>query len=110
MKETRVEKFAEYRAEIDKMSSNEMNLNEKEEQERKDKNLSETSVQDLLDKYDEYTVLIDSTEVAEKALLAERRKKQLRIRKIKLGILYGLLVVIALSLIVGITLLIVNGL
>lgn len=109
MKKTRVEKFSEYREEIEKMNFDEMSPSEKEEIERKNKNLSTSTVQDLMERYDEYTVLIDSTEVAERNLLAERRKKQLRNHKIKLICVYVALGIIAVALVLGIIFLIVSG-
>lgn len=109
MKKTRVEKFAEYRAEIENMSFDEDSPVKKEEDERnQQQNTLSRTVQDLMGKYDEYTVLFDNAEIAEKNLLEERRRKKEKERKIKLISVYIILAIVAVSLCVAIILLVVG--
>ncbi len=106
MNKTRVDKYQDYRSEIEKMSfENEESPIKKEEDERIKQNALSHTVQDIMGKYDEYTVMIDNAEVAEKRLLEERRKKQEKKHKMKLIFMYSFLGAIAIALIVCIILL-----
>lgn len=101
MNKTRVDKYQEYRSEIEKMSfeNEDSPIKKEEEDERIKQNALSHTVQDIMGKYDEYTVMIDNAEVAEKRLIEERRKKQEKKHKIKLIIMYSFLGLITIALI-----------
>ena len=94
MKETRVEKYANYRKEIESLdNNNEGNTNLKTTSTTK--TLTYT-VDDLLKKHDEYTMMIDSSRLSDKIVEEdERKKRELKrlILDICLYVFLGLLVV-----------------
>lgn len=99
MKETRVDKYASYREEIDKIYE----VSKTDKEESKISPLDETQVQlsfdDMIKKHDEYTVMFDSLQMAEKKMMEEKKKRDEKIRLVKNIILYVALGLVALFII-----------
>ena len=109
MNKTRVEKFKEYREEIENMSFDSDIPLKKEEEERIKQNTLSHTTQDIMGKYDEYTVLIDNAEVSERKFLEEQRRKKEKIAKVRFISICVLLSMIILAIIIGIIVVALGG-
>lgn len=108
MKKSRVEKYEDYRKEIEEQfSEDEKSPLENEIQER-NMQRSTGTLEDVMAKYDEYTVMIDNASIAEKKILEEKRKKQEIKNRIISYMFYVILGIIALALVVGIICVVIN--
>ncbi len=105
MEKSRVEKYAEHRKQIEKDLSVEENSPLENEIHERNKQRGTGTLDDVMAKADEYTVLIDNAEVAERKLIEDKRKKQQRKNKIitiSIFILLGIIVIVLISAIIAI--------
>lgn len=100
MKRTRVEIYEKYRADINNMSFDKQDESERKEECVTNRITHTHSVQEIMDKFDEYTVMIDSAEISENKINEEKRKKQIKMRKIKTIAIYSVLGILIIGLIV----------
>lgn len=109
MKKTRVEKYEEYRKEIDAMDFEDETPVKKEEIERIKQNALTQTAQDLMGKYDEYTILVDNAEISEKKRIEENRRKKEKKAKIKFICICALLTLIIIAIVICIIFVILGG-
>ena len=109
MKETRVDKYASYRDEIEKLNEEEVVQEELNKMSPLQDTQTELYFDDMIKKHDEYTIMFDSAQMAEKKALEERKKQKEKIRLIKNIILYSALGLAAL-IIIFLIVLILGGL
>ena len=100
MKESRVDKFASYREEIKRLDEETVDVkDEKEKVPSLEDTQTQLSFDDMIKKHDEYTIMFDSAQMAEKKALEERKKRNEKVRLIKNIILYSALGVASLIII-----------
>lgn len=101
MKETRVEKYASYREEIENTFSEKVVLEQKDENTSLDETRTlDFSLDEAIRKQDEYTMMLDSAKMAERKSEEYRRKQAEKKHKIINSITYGVIAIIAIALII----------
>ncbi len=115
MKKSRVERFADYRKEILTAANEQKQETIDETMEQKDpfeseikKNALSHTMEEIIQKHDEYTIMMDASQINEKKSFEEKTKKKEMNKKILYLSLYIGLAIIAIVLIILIILLLVK--
>lgn len=100
MKETRVEKYAEYRREIEALDKTGEISNKDNKKSISKTNTNSYSVDEILKKHDEYTIMFNASNMNEKNYREEQRK--IKERKTLIGniVLYSVLGLIVIAIVV----------
>lgn len=101
MKETRVEKYASYRKEIEE-KHNKIDTETKtiDISSLNDTQTQSFSLDDVLKKHDEYTIMLDSVKMAERKAAEERKKRNEKKHFIINAVTYSVLGLIAVAIII----------